>query len=173
MTPPAYPAGEYVPEPNPTPSRRAELIAEIEALPAKLRAVVAGLSPAQLATKYKNWTIRQIVHHLPDSHVNAFVRFKLALTEDRPTIRPYDETKWSELPLNRTGDIEPSLKLLESIHAVWVATIRAMADAEFERAYVHPEYKTVFTLTEAIGMYAHHGRHHAGQIEWVKAQNGW
>ena len=173
MTTPDYPAGEYVPDPNATPQRRAEWIAEIEALPAKLRALVAGLSPEQLDTKYKNWTIRQIVHHLPDSHVNAFVRFKLALTEDRPTIRPYDESKWSELPLNRTGDIEPSLKLLESVHAVWVPTIRAMTDADFERVYVHPEYKTVFTLGEAIGMYAHHGRHHAGQIEWRKTANGW
>lgn len=173
MTPPQFPAGEYVPEPNPTPQRRAELIAEVEALPAKVRGLVAGLTAAQLDTKFRNWTVRQIVHHLPDSHVNALVRFKLALTEDRPTIRPYDETRWSELPLNRTGDVGPSLRLLEAVHETWVAVLRAMTDAEFDRAYLHPEYKTVFTLAGAVGMYAHHGRHHAGQIEWVKTVNGW
>lgn len=173
MTPPAYPAGEYVPEPTPSSARRSELIAEIEALPAKVRALVAGLTDAQLDTKYRNWTVRQIVHHLPDSHVNAYVRFKLTLTEDRPLIRPYDETRWSELPLNRTADVKPSLKLLECVHTLWVAVIRAMTDAEFARVYVHPEYKTVYSLAEAVGLYAHHGRHHAGQIAWVKATNGW
>lgn len=173
MTPPDYPAGEYDREPNPTLQRRAELVAEIETLPTKLRALVTGLSAAQLDTKYKSWTIRQIVHHLPDSHVNAYVRFKLTLTEDRPTIRPYDETAWSELPGNRTGDVEPSLRLLETVHAMWVAVMRAMTDAEWERAYVHPEYKITVTLAEALGMYAHHGRHHAGQIAWLRWENGW
>jgi pterin-4a-carbinolamine dehydratase len=173
MTPPAFPAGEYVPEFHPTPARRAELIAEIEALPAKVRALVAGLTATQLDTKYKNWTVRQIVHHLPDSHVNAYVRVKLTLTEDRPTIRPYDETRWSELPDARTADIELSLKLLEAVHARWVPVLRAMTDADFEREYVHPEYGKTFRLAEAIGMYAHHGRHHAAQIAWVKGRHGW
>lgn len=173
MTPPPFPAGEYVPEPNPTPERLAELIAEIEALPAKVWGLVADLTPAQLDTKYRNWTVRQIVHHLADSHVNAYVRFKLALTEDRPTIRPYDESAWSELPENRTADVEQSLRLLESLHAKWVLTIRALSDADLRREYVHPEYKTVYTLAAAVGQYAHHGRHHAAQIEWVKQERKW
>jgi hypothetical protein len=173
MTPPAYPAGEYVPERHPTLARRGELVAEIQTLPVRVRALVAGLSPAHLETMYRNWTVRQIVHHLPDSHVNAFVRLKLALTEDRPTIRPYDETRWSQLPGNRTGDVEPSLRLLEAVHAAWVEVMRGMTDTDWERQYVHPEYQTVFTLAEAVGMYAHHGRHHAAQIAWVRERNGW
>src|SRR5437879_2099709 len=98
MTPPANPAGEYVPEPTPSAERIAEWTAEVVALPAKLRAAVGHLTATQLDTKYKNWTVRQIVHHLADSHLNAYVRFKLALTEDTPTIKPYDESKWSALP---------------------------------------------------------------------------
>src|SRR4051812_38071687 len=103
MTPPDSPAGRYTPEPNPSAARRAELIAEIAALPAELRAAVAGLTDAQLDTPYKKWTARQIAHHLADSHVNAFVRYRLALTEDAPTVKPYDETKWAELADTRTA----------------------------------------------------------------------
>ncbi len=111
MTPPANPAGEYVPEPTPSAARRAEFIAEIEQFPAKLRALVAGLTPAQLDTKYKNWTVRQLVHHLAESHINGFIRWRLALTEDAPTIKPYDESKCSELADSRTADIEQTIQL--------------------------------------------------------------
>ena len=106
--PPQNPAGDYVPDPAPSPAGRAELIAEIVALPGKVRGLVTQLSPAHLDTKYRNWTVRQIVHHLADSHVNAYVRFKLALTEDRPAIKPYDETKWADLPDAKSADVAPS-----------------------------------------------------------------
>ncbi len=173
MTPPDNPAGEYHSEPNPPPARRAELIAEIERLPARTRAAVAGLTPAQLDTKYKNWTVRQIVHHLADSHVNAYVRFRLTLTEDTPTIKPYREGEWSELADAKAEDVDVSLRLLESLHARWVRLLRAMTDAEFERAYHHPEYQKTFRLAEALGLYAWHCRHHPAQIEWLRQQNGW
>ena len=173
MTPPDTPAGTYQPEPDPAPARRAELIAEIEALPAKARAAVAGLSAAQLDTKYKNWTVRQIVHHLADSHINAFVRFRLTLTEETPTIKPYDETKWAELADTKAADVELSLKLLEATHARWTYLLRAMTDADFGRAYYHPEYQKTFRLAEVLGLYAHHGRHHTGQIGWLRKQHGW
>jgi uncharacterized damage-inducible protein DinB len=173
MTPPDFPAGIYQPEPNPSPARRAELIAEIERLPAKARAAVAGLTPAQLDTRYRNWTVRQIAHHLADSHVNAYVRFRLALTEEAPTIKPYDEGKWSDLPDARTADLEASLKLLEGVHARWVELLRAMTDADFGRTYLHPEYRKTYSLAEVLGLYAHHGRHHTGQIEWLRQQHGW
>jgi hypothetical protein len=173
MSPPQNPAGEYVPDANPSAPKRAEMIAEIAALPAKVKALVANLTQAQLDTKYRNWTIRQIVHHLPDSHANAYVRFKLALTEDAPTIKPYDETKWAELPDTKSADIGPSLALLDAIHTRWVTVLRAMSDADFARVYVHPEYQKRFGLGEALGLYAWHGRHHPAQIEWVKKENGW
>jgi len=169
MTPPDNPAGPYTPDPNPSAARRAELIAEIEQFPAKLRGLVAGLTPTQLDTKYKNWTVRQIVHHLADSHTNGYVRTKLTLTEDRPTIKPYDETRWSALP-DATGlDPEVSLRLLDSLHARWAAVWRAMGDADFAREYVHPEFGKAFRLAEVLGLYAWHGRHHAAMIAWLRA----
>jgi hypothetical protein len=167
MTPPDNPAGPYTPDPNPSPARRAELIAEFERFPAELRRLVAVLSPSQLDAKYKNWTARQIVHHLADSHANGYVRTKLALTEDRPTIKPYDETKWSALPDATGMDVEVSLRMLEGVHARWAAVWRAMADAEFGREYFHPEYGKTFKLAEVLESYAWHGRHHAAMVEWV------
>jgi hypothetical protein len=116
-----------------------------------VRAAVAGLTPAQLDTPYKKWTVRQIVHHLADSHVNAYMRFKSALTEDMPTIKPYDETKCAELPDSKVGDIGPALALLDAVHAKWVVVLKAMSDADFARVYVHPEYQKEFALGEALG----------------------
>jgi hypothetical protein len=125
-----------------------------------------------LETKYRNWTIRQIIHHLADSHVNAYVRFRLALTEDAPKIKPYDETRWAELPDAKSEDVELSLRLLEAIHARWARLLHAMSDADFSRAYKHPEFNATYKLSEALGSYAHHGRHHVGQIRWRrKADN--
>jgi hypothetical protein len=166
MTPPDNPAGAYVPEPNPSPARRAELIAEIERLPAELRRYSAALSPKQLDTRYKNWTARQIIHHLADSHANGYVRTKLTLTEDRPTIKPYDETKWSALSDATSVGVEVSLRILEGVHARWAAVWRAMND-EFGREYVHPEYGRTFRLAEVLGLYAWHGRHHGAMVEWI------
>ena len=169
MTPPTWPAGEFVPEPNPTPSRREEFIAEMASLPDNLSVSVAGLSEGQFELKYRNWTVRQIVHHLADSHVNCFVRLRLTLTEENPIIKPYDESKWSELSDNRTMDVNPSIEILTAIHKRIVAVFRTMTPEQFSRTYDHPEYKKTVTLNEMLGLYAHHGRHHLAQIEWVKA----
>jgi DinB superfamily len=173
MTPPQYPAGPLVLEDGYDPARRAELIAVIEAAPANLRRAVAGLTEAQLDTRYKNWTIRQIVHHLTDSHVNSYVRFKLTLTEDRPTIKPYFEDRWVALEDARTGDIAIPLALLECLHAGWVQLLRAMTEAQFARSYFHPESGETVSLKAALSSYAWHCGHHTGQITWLREQNGW
>ncbi|HZU36126.1 MAG TPA: putative metal-dependent hydrolase [Gemmataceae bacterium] len=171
--PPQYPAGPDVPVANPTPQRRAELITEIEQAPALLRQAVAGLSGAQLDTCYKNWTIRQIVHHVADSHVNAYVRFKLALTEEVPTIKPYQEGRWVELDDERHGDIAVPLALLERLHVSWVRMLRTMTDGQFARTYFHPESGGKVALSTALGSYAWHGRHHTAQILWLRQSRGW
>lgn len=173
MSAPKWPAGELVPEPEVSLIRRNELIAEVERLPVQLRDAVAGFSAAQLDTRYLNWTIRQIVHHLADSHTNAYVRFRLTLTEDNPTIKPYDETRWAELPDARTEDVELSLNLLQALHTRWVRLLRAMTDEQFARTYHHPEYRQTYSLTIALSLYAHHCRHHLGQILWLKRDRNW
>ena len=126
MSPPDHPAGEHLPELTPSPEQRVERIAEIAGLPTKLRMTVAGLDNSELDTKYKNWTVRQIVHHLADSHMNAFVRFRLALTEDTPTIKPYDENRWAELADTKTADVGLSVKVLEGLHARWAVLLRSL-----------------------------------------------
>lgn len=173
MDAPQFPAGPFEPEAHPTPERRAELIAVIERAPTALRAAVTGLSEAQLDTKYRNWTIRQIVHHIADSHVNSFIRFKWALTEEQPTIKAYDESRWAQLPDARAGDIRPPLVLLEGLHATWIQLLRAMSAAQFARGYLHPETRRTVTLNEALSHYAWHGRHHTGQILWLREQHRW
>jgi hypothetical protein len=173
MSPPDFPAGRYIPEPRLDASRRAVLIAEIAEAPSCLRAAVAGLNDAQLDTRYKNWTVRQIVHHLADSHVNAFVRFKLALTEDVPTIKPYDEARWVELDDERRGDIGIPLAFLDSLHACWVSTLRSMSDVQYDRAYFHPESGEKVALSTVLGSYAWHGKHHTAQIVWLRQSRGW
>jgi uncharacterized damage-inducible protein DinB len=170
MSPPEFPAGRYVSELPIAAARRGEPIGEIEQLPARLRQLVGGMNESQREMRYKNWTVRQIVHHLADSHLNAFVRFRMALTEDRPTIKPYDETRWAELADAKTADVKLSLRLLEALHARWVLLLRSMTDADFERTYFHPEHQREFRLDETIAMYAHHGRHHFGQIAWLREQ---
>jgi hypothetical protein len=173
MQPPQNPAGEFVPEEDYTPQRRDELIAEIAACPAGVRAAIAGLSETQLDTLYRNWTIRQIVHHIADSHVNCYVRFKWTLTEDHPTIKPYDEGRWSALQDARTGDVIVPLALLEALHARWVLLMRSMTDEQFARTFFHPESGRVVSLHAALPSYAWHGRHHTAQIRWVRERHGW
>ena len=173
MEPPQHPAGPDVPDDNPTPERRAEWIAEIERAPALLRQAVAGLSDAQLDTRYKNWTVRQIIHHLADSHVNAYVRFKLALTEDVPTVKPYDDGRWVELDDERGGDVAVPLALLDALHPSWVRLLRSMTDAQFARTYFHPEMGRTVALSAALGSYAWHGRHHTAQVLWLRQARGW
>jgi len=168
MNPPEFPAGEYVSELPIGVARRDELIGEIERLPARLHELVGGMNEAQRETRYKNWTVRQIVHHLADSHLQGSVRFRLALTEDRPAIKPYDPPRFAELADAKTGDVELSLRLLESLHGRWVLLLRSLTDPEFARTFFHPEYQREFRLDDVLAIYAHHCRHHAGQIEWLR-----
>jgi len=162
---PDHPAGPYVANPTPTLAQRQEFTTILRDFPARLRRLVSGLSNSQLETKYRNWTIRQIVNHLADSHINAYVRFKLTLTEDRPTIKPYDETAWSNLQESWTTDIKTSVQLLDALHTRWVRLIELMDDADHDRPYFHPEYQTLVPLAEALGMYAWHSNHHYAQLE--------
>src|SRR5215471_7525532 len=160
MEAPQTPAGAFAPETGYGPRRRAEFIAVIEAAPAALRQAVAGLSEGQLDTRYRNWTVRQIVHHLADSHVNSYVRFKWALTEDRPTIKAYDEGRWAALEDSRTGGISAPLALLEGLHARWVQLLWSLTDEQFARTFTHPETGQSVSLAAALGYYAWHCRHH-------------
>src|SRR6476620_9464894 len=149
-----------------TDARRAECIARIAAAPEHLRTAVAGLDDAQLDTPYRpgGWTVRQVVHHVPDSHLNAYTRIKLALTEDEPTIKPYEEARWAELPDARTGPIEISLALLEALHRRWVLLLRELQPADFTRQFRHPEHGRAMSLDEVLALYAWHGRHHVAHI---------
>ena len=173
MIAPQDPAGVYQPEEHYSRERRDELIAVIEGAPAALRAAVAGLSDEQLDTKYRNWTIRQIVHHVADSHVNSYIRFKWTLTEDTPTIKAYDEGRWALLTDARTGEIAAPLALLEGLHASWVQLMRGMSDGDYARAFIHPETGKTITLRAVLPYYAWHGRHHTGQITWLRSRHGW
>jgi uncharacterized damage-inducible protein DinB len=166
--PPQFPAGPFVPPDTHGDAERDAWIGEIERAAAHVRDVVSGLTTRQLDTTYRNWTIRQIVHHLADSHLNSYVRFKLALTEDRPTIKPYDESRWSQLADARRADIAPSLHLLDGLHARWGHLLRSLTPDEFERSFYHPESRETLPLWRALAYYVWHARHHTGQITWVK-----
>jgi hypothetical protein len=167
LEPLRYPVGRLPRRAAPLDAReRAEMIAVIEQAPARFRALVAGLTDPQLDTPYRpgGWTIRQVVHHVPDSHVNAYVRMKLAVTEKDPAIRTYEEAQWAELPEAKTGPIEMSLALLDALHTRWTAFLRALPASDFGKAFVHPQWGRV-TVDESLVMYAWHCRHHAAHIE--------
>ena len=170
-----YPIGRFESSGRATPEQRKGRIADIAAAPAKFRGAVADLSPEQLDTPYRpgGWTVRQVIHHLPDSHMNAFIRFKLALTEDRPTIKPYNEKLWADLADVRNTPIEVSLSLLESIHQRWVVLLRSLTAEEFARTFVHPEYQTEMALDDALAMYAWHGAHHTAHVTHLRERMGW
>ena len=170
---PQNPAGEFVGEENLNPERRARLITDIEQAPARLRDAVASLSETQLDTRYRNWTIRQIVHHIADSHVNSYVRFKWTLTEEQPTIKAYDESRWAALEDSRSGDIDAPLSLLDDLHVRWVQLLRSMTAAQFARSFTHPETGKSITLNAALCYYAWHGKHHTAQITWLREQHRW
>lgn len=170
-----YPVGKYNrPSNTLTAAERHELVDQIAATPARMREAVAGLNESQLDTPYRDggWTVRQVVHHVPDSHMNAYTRVKLALTEEQPTIKPYDEAAWAKLNDVRDTPIETSLVLLETLHSRWDTILRAMTDADFERTLMHPDMG-VMTLDAVIAMYAWHGRHHVGHITSLRARSGW
>ena len=162
-----YPVGRF--ERLKAPLERAArdgFINTLDQTPARFRSLVTGLTDAQLDTPYRpgGWTIRQVFHHVPDSHLNAYVRMKLAVTEDAPAIKTYEEARWAELPEARSGPVEMSLALLESLHRRWVAFLRALPEADFRKTFAHPQWGSV-AVEESIAMYAWHCRHHAAHIE--------
>lgn len=170
-----YPIGEYSPLENPSQTDIQKFISTIEAFPKKLHDEVHGLSNEQLDTPYREggWTIRQVVHHVADSHMNSYIRFKLALTEDTPTIRPYDEAKWAELPEAKSGALELSLPLLEAIHKRMVVMLKNIKDDEWKRLYIHPATGDKTTIEYLAGLYAWHSEHHLAHIVNLKQQMGW
>ena len=168
-----YPVGKFTwPEKISDQDRKA-YIQQIEEAPAKLRAAVKGLTEEQIDTPYREggWTVRQVVHHLPDSHLNAYIRFKLGLTENEPSIKPYDEKLWATLPDTKLP-IEPSLALFESLTKRFAALLKAMSPADFARAIKHPELGRVL-LDNYAAMYAWHGRHHVAHITSLRERNHW
>ena len=175
MTDPRYPIGKYVQPPSFTASTRAAAIAAIASLPAELRAAVAGLDDAQLDTPYREggWSLRQVVHHLPDSHVNAYVRHKLVVAEERPTIRPYDESVWAQSAEARTAPVEISLALVDALHARWSAYLRSLPAEAFAREFFHPEAERWMSLDWSIEHYVWHGRHHTEHVRALRASRGW
>ena len=174
MTDFRYPIGKFVEDPGVTDEKRKRWIEEIAAAPAALRRVVAGLTEKQLDTPYREggWTVRQVVHHMADSHLHNLVRFRLALTEDNPAITGYDPAKWAEIPDAKTGPVEVSLALFQAIHDRWVLLLRAMLPADFARTFRRPDGQVV-TLDRALQTYAWHGRHHAAQITGLRERMGW
>jgi hypothetical protein len=170
-----YPIGKFTFPEQVTDAECRQWIDEIAAAPAALRSAVAGLSPEQLDTPYRpgGWTVRQLVHHVPDSHMNAYTRFKLALTEDEPTIKPYEEARWAELPDVRTVPVSVSLTLLEMLHERWLGVLRALTPDARRRGFRHPEHGRVLTLEQALALYAWHGRHHVAHITALRERSGW
>jgi uncharacterized damage-inducible protein DinB len=150
------------------------LIDEIAAAPAALRKAVEGLTEAQLDTPYRpgGWSVRQVAHHVPDSHMNAYVRFKLAVTEDSPTIKPYDEAAWAELADVKTVPVATSLALLDAVHERWVAFLRSLGEADWARTFRHPELGVV-PLEKNLALYAWHGRHHVAHVTALRERIGW
>lgn len=169
-----YPIGPFNWQGENTSDERHRLIEEIEQTPARLRAAVKGLTTEQIDTPYRpgGWTVRQIVHHLPDSHLNSYTRFKLALTEDEPTIKPYDQGLWAELVDSRTAPFEISLTLLEALHGRWVLLLRSLSSQDFARTFRHPELGVV-NLDRNLSLYAWHGRHHVAHITSLRERMGW
>jgi hypothetical protein len=169
-----YPVGRFTAPGSITPESRAAYIQTLRALPQRLRDSVSGLADAQLDTPYREggWTVRQLIHHIADSHANSYVRFKLALTEDWPTIKPYDEAAWAELADSRELPVEVSLTMLMALHTRWVALLDSMSEDDFAKGYVHPESGRK-SLAKALALYEWHSRHHTAHITSLRARQGW
>jgi hypothetical protein len=169
-----YPIGKFAFDGVVSAQRRDELIGEIAETPDKLRAAVSQLLPPQLDTPYREggWTVRQVLHHVPDSHMNAYVRWKLALTEDEPTIKPYMEDRWAQLEDTRDTPVEVSLALLQNLHDRWVRLLRSLKPDQWERSFRHPELGAV-SLNRNLAMYAWHGKHHVAHITELRKRMGW
>jgi uncharacterized damage-inducible protein DinB len=170
-----YPIGPFTVLGDITPAHREGWITEIGEAPAQLRAAVHGLTETQFDTPYRpeGWTVRQVVHHVPDSHLNAYLRFKLALTEENPTIKPYLEARWAELPDTAQTQVGVSLMLLEALHRRWMILSRSMSETQWERTFFHPEQQKSVRLDQALALYAWHGRHHVAQITGLRDRMGW
>ncbi len=168
-----YPIGKFVAPTESTAAVRSAQIETLRLLPERLRTAVDGLSDAQLDTPYRDggWSVRQVVHHIADSHANSYVRFKLALTEDEPTIKPYDEGAWARLP-DGSQAIEPSLVLITGLHQRFVGLLESMSEEDFQRGFNHPE-RGRMTLARNLALYDWHSRHHTAHITSLRARKGW
>src|SRR5271165_3268531 len=174
MTDLRYPIGKFHYEGPPTEDQKKKYLDDIEQTPAKLRAAVDGLSDDQLNTPYRpeGWTVRQLAHHVPDSHLNAYIRFKLALTEEEPTIKPYAEDRWAQLADTQSTPVEVSLAMLDSLHTRWMKLLRSLKPEEWKRTFRHPELG-LMPLEKNLALYAWHGRHHVAHITALRERNGW
>ncbi len=169
-----YPVGKFEYQGALSETQRSGLIQQIADMPANLRSAITALSDTQLDTPYRpgGWTVRQVVHHLPDSHMNSYVRFKLALTEEEPTIKPYAEARWAELADTSTTPIDVSLTLLESLHDRWVRLLRSLSPEQWKRTFRHPDLGPM-NLEKTLALYAWHGRHHGAHITELRKQMSW
>ena len=170
-----FPIGKFeIPSAPPDEAQRRQYIAEVAGAPASLRRAVQGLTDAQLDTPYRpeGWTVRQLVHHLPDSHMNAYVRFKLALTEEEPAIKTYEEARWAELAEARTAPVDMSLALLDALHVRWVAMLRSLTADDLSRAFRHPQWGAI-SLGRTLALYAWHGKHHVAHVTALRSRMGW
>lgn len=170
-----YPIGKFDVNGEITGEQRARWMEDIEALPHHLQEAVSGLTEDQLNTPYRDggWTVRQVVHHYADSHMNSFMRFKLALTEENPAIKPYAEADWAELADSRQAPIEWSLSLVKALHARWMILLRSLSSDDFQKTFYHPESKKVYSLDLTLGIYAWHSKHHVAQIKALRERMGW
>jgi uncharacterized damage-inducible protein DinB len=169
-----FPVGKFHYDGLTSQEQQQAFLHDIAQTPAKLRSAVQGLSDAQLDTPYRpdGWTVRQVVHHVPDSHLNSYVRFKLALTEDEPTIKPYAEDRWAELADTKATPIEVSLTMLDSLHDRWVRLLRSLTPEQWNRTFRHPEMGPM-TLEKTLALYAWHGRHHVAHITELRKRMSW
>lgn len=169
-----FPVGPFAWSGSNSNEDRSRFIAEIAATPERLRRAVTGLSTEQLEIPYRpgGWNVRQVVHHLPESHMNSYIRFKLALTEDHPTVKPYDESRWAETEDTRRTDIHVSLDLLDSLHLRWVVLLRSLTPTDLQRTFQHPDLGTV-SLDRNLALYAWHGAHHIAHITTLRERMGW
>jgi uncharacterized damage-inducible protein DinB len=174
MTDIRYPIGKFESKNNVSTDDRRECIRHIAEAPAKLRAAVRNLTNEQMNTPYRpnGWTVKQVVHHVADSHLNAYVRFKLAMTEQEPTIKTYAENLWAELPDARNAPVETSLQLLESLHQRWILLLESFTPADFSRTFRHPD-RGIMTLEQLLQLYSWHGRHHVAHITSLKERMSW
>ncbi len=169
-----YPVGTFAFQGTLSPEERRGLIDQIAVAPAQMRAAVAGLSDEQLNTRYRpeGWTVRQVVHHVPESHMNSYIRFKLAMTEEEPTIKTYFEDRWAQLDDARQAPVDLSLNLLDTLHERWVWFLRSLKEEDFQRSFRHPELGAV-SVHKNIALYAWHGRHHVAHITSLRERMGW